>query len=142
MGQQWVCAQGACVLVPSGPDSKKHLFAVMLDPVPIAGYGSKPMALMACASSITGSFQHDDACELKAGEHPFITHDSFIDYRFTRMEPAELVQARVKDGTFIAKEPCSAALVQKIIAGALKSRRINREYRNVLEQLIFKQGAI
>jgi hypothetical protein len=133
MSQGWVCARGACVLVPSGPDRKKHLFMLMIDPVPIEGYGARPMALMACTSSIKAGVLHETACEVKAGEHPFIEHDSFIDYRFTRIEPVELVEANVRSGFFVAKEPCSPELLQKIIRGALVSKRINREHRRILE---------
>ncbi|MDR2154514.1 MAG: hypothetical protein LBE78_05745 [Burkholderiaceae bacterium] len=98
MSEGWVCARGACVLVPSGPDQKKHLFTIMLDPVPWGGYGPNPMVLMACASSVKAGIDHDQACQIKAGEHPFIEHDSFIDYRFTRIEPVAVVEAHVKSG--------------------------------------------
>jgi len=132
MSAGWACVKGACVLVPSGPDSKKHLFALMIDPVSLHGYGSKPMALMACASSIKAGVLYEQTCVIKAGEHPFIERDSFIDYRFTRLEAAELVEVRVKDGMFTAKQPCSPALLQRIIQGAMTSPRINREHRKIL----------
>jgi len=109
-----------------------HLFVIAIEPVRADGYGSNPMVLMACVTSRKNGIGHDGACELSAGDHPFITHDSFIDYRFTRIEPAQDVEARVRDGTFIVKESCSTDLLARIIHGAAVSRRINREFRQIL----------
>ncbi|GAB3362746.1 hypothetical protein GCM10027395_23850 [Giesbergeria sinuosa] len=75
----------------------------------------------------------DDSCLLKPGDHPFIRHDSFIDYRFTRLEQAEHVEARVAEGVFDVKESCSPDLIRRIIEGALKSPRIPREYKMILK---------
>lgn len=110
----------------------KHLFVIATDPAPVQGYGQRPVALLACVSSRKEGVRHDDACELKAGDHPFITHDSFIDYRYTRVERAQDVEARVGDGTFIVKESCGADLLARIIRGAAVSRSINREFRQIL----------
>ena len=71
------------------------------------------------------------------GEHPFIDHDSYVDYRFTRFEPADKVQAGVDCGQFVENEPCSPELIKRIIQDALKSRRINREFKKILEAVLF-----
>jgi len=133
MSGQWVCAKGASLLVPSGPDSKKHLFVIAMDPSKLEGYGNHPMVLMVGASSRKEGVAHDGACELKAGDHPFITHDSFIDYRFARIESASDVERKVQAGTFIVKQACSPELLARIVRGALSSRRINREFRQILK---------
>lgn len=73
----------------------------------------------------------------RQGEHPFIDHDSYVDYRFTRFEPADKVQAGVQSGQFVEKEPCSPELIKRIIKGALESRRINREFKKILEAVLF-----
>lgn len=74
---------------------------------------------------------------LQVGDHPFIEHESYVDYRLMRIEPATHVEARVKDGVFIAREPCSSELMRRIVAGALQSRKIPREYKKLLERVIF-----
>ncbi len=89
--QGWRCAKGESLLIPSGPGEKRHLFAILLDPVPVEGYGSKPLVLLASVVSI------------KPGDHPFIRHDSFVDYRFTRLEQAEHVEARVSEGILMSR---------------------------------------
>jgi hypothetical protein len=137
MPAQWSCARGSSLLIPSGPDAKKHLFALMLNPVVVDGYGSKPMVLMACVTSVQAHLKHDDACLLSAGEHPFVVHDSYVDYRFTRLEVAETVATGVAMGTFIQKEDCSPELLKKIVTGALNSRRISREHKQILENALF-----
>jgi hypothetical protein len=109
----------------------------MLDPVTVDGYGGKPCVLMACITSVVGGIPGDDSCLLFKGDHPFVEHDSFVDYRFTRVEQAATVLARIDDGVFIAKDACSAELIRKVIQGALKSRRINREHKRILESVLF-----
>jgi hypothetical protein len=139
MPAQWQCSAGRTVLIPSGPrENHKHLFALMLDPVVVAGYGTQPCVLLACVSSIRDGEPFDEACQLHPGEHPFITHPSFVDYRFTRIEQAAVLDARVQDGSFIEKDPCSSVLLKKIINGALNSRRINREFKKILEKIVFR----
>ena len=134
--QGWRCAKGESLLIPSGPGEKRHLFAILLDPVPFEGYGSKPLVLLASVVSLKPGLVVDESCLLKPGDHPFIRHDSFVDYRFTRLEQAEHVEARVSEGIFDVKEPCSPELIQRIFEGALKSTRISREYKMILRKLV------
>ena len=124
-------------MIPSGPDHKKHLFALMLDPAAVDGMGAKPCVLLACVTSVKDGLPHEDACLLQAGDHPFIEHDSYVDYRFTRLEQAEHLEGLVKNGTFIPKDDCSHGLIKRIISGALISRRIPREYKKLLERVLF-----
>lgn len=136
---QWSCQKGNTLLIPSGPrEGHKHLFAVMLEPTVVdGGYGSKPIVLLACVTSVINGTPTEDTCLLGKGDHPFIEHDSFVDYRFTRIEQADVVQKRVQEGVFIEKDACSAEVLKKIIQGALKSRRIDRELKRILEQVLF-----
>jgi len=135
---QWSCRKGNTLLIPSGPkNGHKHLFAILLDPVGVDGYGSKPHVMLACVTSVKDGLQGDDSCLIAGGEHPFIDHDSYVDYRFTRLESADMVQASVQSGQFVEKEQCSPELIKRIIQGALKSRKINREYRKILESVLF-----
>ena len=133
----WRCSKGESLLISSGPGDKKHLFAILLDPVEVAGYGLRPHVLLASVVSIKPGMIVEDCCLLGPGEHPFIRHSSFVDYRFARLDPAEDLQARVADGVFDVKEPCSPDLLKRIVAGALKSKRISREYKSILEQVVF-----
>lgn len=44
--------KGESMLIPSGPDAKMHLFAILLDPIKIDGYGSQPQVLLTSVVSI------------------------------------------------------------------------------------------
>lgn len=135
---QWSCKKGSTLLVPSGPQSgHKHLFALMLDPVKLDGYGEKPCVLLACVTSVREGLPFEDLCLLKQGDHPFIEHDSYIDYRFTRLEPVDHLLTGIKEGVFIEKATCSADLIKRIVQGALQSKRISREHKRILEQVLF-----
>ena len=63
----------------------------------------------------------------------FIAHDSFVDYRYTRLETAQHIEGRINDGVFVLKEPCSPELIRRILQGAMKSRRVSREFKKILE---------
>ena len=137
MPGSWSCRKGAALLIPSGPrEGHKHLFAVLLDPLKVDCYGNAPHVLLACVVSIQpGRPPLESACLLEPGEHDFITHASYVDYRFTRLERAEHVDRRVAEGVFVEKGDCSDVLLRKIIAGAMASRRISREYKLLLESV-------
>lgn len=123
------------MLIPSGPGTKMHLFAILLDPITVDGYGSQPQVLLASVESIKPGIILDDSCLLGPGDHPFIEHDSFVNYRHTRLETARHIEARINDGVFVLKEPCSPELIRRIIQGAMQSRRISREFKKILENI-------
>ncbi len=123
------------MLIPSGPGTKMHLFAILLDPIKVDGYGSQPQVLLASVMSIKPGIILDDSCLLGPGDHPFIEHDSFVDYRYTRLETAQHIEGRIDDGVYVLKEPCSPELIRRIIQGAMKSRRISREFKKILESV-------
>lgn len=110
---------------------------MMLDPLVIDGHGPKPCVLIACLVSVKDGGPLEDTCLLGPGDHPFIQHDSYVDYRFTRVEQVAHVQKCINDGSFDEKEPCSPALIKRILQGALKSRRISREYKMIIEKVLF-----
>lgn len=137
MPAQWTCHRAATVLVPSGPGEKRHLFALLLDPVVVAGYGPAPQVLLASICTVKPGLIIDPSCLLAPGDHPFIAHDSYVDYSFTRMETRAHVDKCVESGAFTAKEDCSPELIRRIVQGALVSKRIPREFKKVLEQVLF-----
>lgn len=132
----WTCRRGESVLIPSGPDEKLHLFAIIIDPVRVDGYGSQPHVLLVSVCSVKPGLNYEDVCLLGPGDHPFIQHASFVDYRKTRLEPVPHVEGRVKEGVFLRREACSEDLIRKIVRGALNSRRIAREHKMLLEKVL------
>jgi hypothetical protein len=135
---QWCCQKGNTLLIPCGSEAgQKHLFALLFSPVIADGYGQSPMVLLANVTSVKNGVAGDDSCLLRPEDHPFITHDSFVDYRLARFEKADFIAGKVKNGEFTEKDPCTPELIQKIIKGAMISRKIPREYKLVLEKVLF-----
>lgn len=128
----WDCAQGSCLLVPSGPGEFKHLFAIAVGPQPIEGYGTQPHVIMVSVTSIKPDYPYDPACVIKAGEHPFVTHDSYVYYRDPRIESVAHVQAMVDQAVWQSKEPCSPELLERIRTGLMSSTRVPRYIKKLL----------
>ncbi len=132
----WRCEQGKSILIPSGPNAgQRHLFSLLINPQKIQGYGAEPQAFLACVCSIHQGAPYDDACILRVGDHPFIRHDSYIDYRHSRIEAAQHIEAKVAEGIFTPHEDCSMILIRRIIASAETSKRISREMKIFLREV-------
>lgn len=129
----WACEQGACLLVPSGPAEFKHLFVLALGPKQLDGHGGQPNVVMVSVTSIKPDFPYDPACVIRAGEHPFITHDSYVYYRDPRVESVAHVQAMVDKAVWQGKESCSPELLERIRVGLLASTRVPRHIKKLLE---------
>lgn len=130
----WKCAKGECILIPSGPSNYKHLFTILFDPIVLPSVGQKPHTLSVSITTLRENLPYDDACVLEPGEHPFIKHRSYVDYRHTRIDSAEHLEKLITSGYVIQKESCSLVLINKIISGALKSNRISREFKFIIQK--------
>ncbi len=62
----------------------------------------------------------DTTCRLKAGEHPFIVHDSVVAYNRGQLI-AQAVFAQLQKAGYLIQPPASPALVKKIRNGARQS---------------------
>ncbi|NOL51611.1 hypothetical protein [Pelistega suis] len=128
--------RGQCMLIPSGDNNHKHLFTVVIDPVTLPQTGSIPVVILVNFTSIRDDVPYDDACVVQAGEHPFIQHKSYVNYRCAREDNIAHINSLLDKGVFVKKEPCSQTLLEKIIAGALKSKRISRQFKQIIQDSI------
>jgi hypothetical protein len=120
----------ATFLIPSGPPhdpDRKHLFVILTDPQEDSD------VLLVSLSSLRPALPHDPTCILVAGDHPFVRHDSFVFYRLARIVPVAALRRRVRDGTFIPREPMREEVFSRICQGLLASPhttpKIKRFYR-------------
>lgn len=127
--------QGKCMLVPSGSGDLKHLFAIIVNPIIVPHTSSKPKVIYVNFTSVRSGIPYDDACVVQAGEHPFIEHESYVNYRGARIDEVDHITDMIARGVFIEKEPCSQELLHKMIQGALNSNRISREIKDILYSL-------
>lgn len=133
----------ATLLFPSGPrhdPDKLHLHILLTDPLENPLNSNMVSTLFVGISSVQPNIPHDPTCLLHAGDHEFITHDSFIFYADARIvEVAKLVNG-VSQGVFIAKPLMNATITDAICNGVLtsphtpvKAQRFYRHYLNQLE---------
>lgn len=107
----------ATLLYPSGPRDdprRPHLFVLMTKPS-----GPAQQVLMVPVSTLV---RHSDStCVINAGAHEFIQHESVVEYRYARIEPAEKLVRGVDNGEFIPKKPLDQQLFDRVRAGFYKS---------------------
>jgi hypothetical protein len=123
-------AAGSTLLIDSGPQGK-HLHAVVLGPVVIEHQGDVPQFVLVGITTRRQGAHHDPACTLNVGDHRFIRHESFAAYRFARAERVAHVEAMVRSGAWREHEPCNAALLARLVAGA----RVSDHLRGDLQAL-------
>ena len=63
----------------------------------------------------------DDACLIEVGDHPFVRHTSYIAYNRGKLYAESDIDAAVRSGGVVPREPATDALIQRIREGALKS---------------------
>ncbi len=109
----------ATLLITSGPPTdldRKHLFVCLTDAV-----GNVSETLIVSVSSVKPRLPIDESCRLFPGDHPFIKHDSFIDYRNARISKADTLMNGVKVGVMVAMEPLETAVFARVCYGLEKS---------------------
>jgi len=106
------------VLIPAGPT--KHLFAIITDKCPAGEH------LLVNLTSIRAGIKHDSTCEVRAGDHPFVKHNSYVDYRRAETMTAARIAARVDDGTFSVHDDLSDALLQAFRDGVEDSEDVKQ----------------
>lgn len=119
----------ATVLIRSGPVSdpdRRHLFVVMNDP------GGPPRQVVIIGICSIGRGFHDATCELRQGDHPFIRHASYVDYRNARVEFADRLERGIALGEFVVRPPVSEEVFARIQAGVATSVFSKRFVRDFL----------
>ena len=119
----------ATLLYPSGPPrdpGKPHLFVLMT-----ASSGPAQQVLMVPVS--TRQSRSDTTCVIDAGAHEFIQHESVIEYRHARTEPAEKLIRGVANGEFVPKEPLGEQLFDRVRRGFDRSRFVKPFAREFLK---------
>lgn len=115
----WGAVRRATLLIPSGPQhdpDRKHLHIVLTDPT-----GTTGEVLLVCVVSIPTSNLYDASCTLFPGEHPFVVHGSYVAYRFSRIVPAAVLEAKVDAGEYLSKPMLDKKRFEDVVAGLLAS---------------------
>lgn len=76
---------------------------------------------VALVSLTTLRSDSDRTTILRRGDHPYVQHESHVDYRRAIMTPAEPLRSAKDDGSLQQHEPLSAGLLLRVQQGALDS---------------------
>lgn len=124
----YVPAKGKTLLIPSGthkdPD-KKHLYVILTNSCP------KGQHLLVPVCSIVPRRYHDPSCEIEPGEHEFINHKSYVEYRFCSNMNSEHITTCVDGWVYNARPDMGPALLERVCDGVEASTEIPmwaREY--------------
>lgn len=95
--------------------AKNHLWAVMNNEC------SEGDCLLLMVTTTYEGRKHDPACELNAGDHPFIDHPSHVCYRLANRSSVAHVRRMLAKGVYVAKEDFPGATFARIAAGIFAS---------------------
>ena len=111
----FVCA-GRSFHVTGGSVGAPHLWFVLTDPDPKT---HKVIIVMV----VTVRGHTDKTVTLQAGEHPFIKHDSQLDYANAKPMPANAILGNIKSGRWRPQPDMSRDLLDRVRRGLLESPR-------------------
>lgn len=77
---------------------------------------------------------NDGSCIVNAGEHPFITHKSYVYYRKAHCSTLRMLEDAFSQSLMEKREDCTKELLGKILDGAANSRFIPFEIIELLEE--------
>jgi len=110
----WAPREGGTLFIMSGPKGE-HLHVIAFEAKTIKEYKGKQVLLLPlCSIRDNSKTYHDSACEISAGEHAFIKHASYIDYRNARIEAVDHLRALVNNGVCREGEPVTPVLLKRI----------------------------
>lgn len=111
----------------STPPNDKHLF-VVIAPTQNGKY--------LCANVTSKRNNSDTSCILQQGDHPFIRHDSVINYKKAREVDPAVIQNQISRGNCIQYQSVSSPVLNRIQQGGIISRRLKKEYKNYLNSFL------
>ena len=102
------------ILIPTGP--VEHLHFICCDRVFYPNL-NKECVLLVNTSSIDQDIEYDQTCVLNIGDHPFVTHPSYIYYRKADIFGADSINRNIAEGNFAIHQSCSDEVFEKILYG-------------------------
>ncbi len=74
---------------------------------------------------------------LKASDHPWLKHDSYIAYNFAKVQKAAMIESRLARLPRMIQQPCSDALLKRVQAGILESEQSENGVKNFYREIYF-----
>jgi hypothetical protein len=109
--------RGNTLLIPF--NDIPHLFTIMNNPCKDA------LCLLVMMTSIKPGRAYDPACILQVGDHPFVTHSSYILYRTASQVRAAHISNMVEKGYYGVKDDMPEPTFARLAAGLHASENIS-----------------
>jgi hypothetical protein len=124
------CAGRAFVLA-GGPVGKPHLFFVLTDPDPKT---KKVIVVML----VTAKRYTDKTVSLVVGDHPWVRHDSDVEFGTARPMPLSKLAQALRRADLHLQEDLSAPILEKIRQGLLTSSRTIHDVKEYCRPIFAK----
>lgn len=135
----WKAVVGATFCLRPSLSQAEHLFFVLNNPMDFEGL-PKQSCLLVNASTPNG--RHDTTCIIPAQCHPFIGHDSFMYYRYARIEKADFLEANVlsDEPQYRAHDPVPLKLIAFILSRMVLSPQASADNKKYAELALAQLG--
>jgi hypothetical protein len=108
-----------------GSTLDRHLWIVLSNPE------ADPEAILIVNMTSWGT-QKDPACVLGAGDHPFLSHKSCVNYRDAKVLSAARLEALLSAKHIAKQPPLSKDVLARVLCGAATSRFIALDHAKLL----------
>jgi hypothetical protein len=108
-----------------GTSLDSHLWVVISDP------SIDPQRVLV-VNFTTRRKDSDPACILQAGEHPFVHHETCVNYAGAKVVTGAQIQKLLQKGLLTNHAALSAALLKRIRDGAAASERMSLDHADIL----------
>lgn len=108
--------RGDCFLNIETRYDRPHCWVILSDPSQ-----SSDIVAIVNLTKWTSS-RIDDSCLIEPGEHPFVTHETCINYREAKKSSVSFIENGVQQSVLTPLDPMSEPLLRRITMGAQNSR--------------------
>lgn len=108
-----------------GTSLDSHLWVVISDPA-----ADEENVLI--VNFTTSRADSDKACILQAGEHPFVQHETCVNYGGAKVVSKADIELLIEKGLMATHASVSAALLKRIRDGAANSTRMSLDHADIL----------
>jgi hypothetical protein len=108
-----------------GTSLDSHLWVVISDP-------SIDAENILIVNFTTSRADSDKACILQAGEHPFVKHETCVNYAGAKVVAKASIDTLMQKGLLTPHASVSATLLKRIWDGAAASERMSLEHADIL----------
>jgi len=121
-----------CTILATTPiaqdENKKHLLIIITDPVDLPPFKVVTVPINTFYES------SDDSCILNSGDHPFIKHKSFINYKETRLIEVEKINNGIAKKLFTVRQDIPHDVFSQICKGFEESNAMTKLAKGIYKR--------